>query len=148
MNSKKYNFRYRNPKAYKKTLPLFFILFILILIVLYKEIYILYLFIPAVIAVAILLTLWLYYIKCKSGIRKGSFEFHDKDFYYTTKGKTIAIDYKEISSVEKETFQDKFLIFKKEAYRYTIKIINAGTFYFPYYDTNLETAIGILKTKI
>ena len=37
--------------------------------------------------------------------------------------------------------------FYQALYEYEVKIINAGTFYFPYYDTSTEKAINLLRNK-
>ena len=148
MNNNKYEFKYKNNRFFKKISPLFLILYILIIIVLYREIFLLYLFIPAIIACGILILVWMYFVKKKACITKGSFEFFDDEFYYTTYRKTMAIRYKEVDSITETEYIDRFLIFKKKIKQYEVKIINAGTFYFPYYDTSTEKAINLLRNKI
>ena len=90
----------------------------------------------------------MYFVKKKACITKGSFEFFDDEFYYTTYRKTMAIRYKEVDSITETEYIDRFLIFKKEIKQYEVKIINAGTFYFPYYDASTEKAINLLRNKI
>lgn len=148
MNKNKYEFKYRNKHFFKLLIPLYIILYLLTLIVLYKYIFFLYLYIPASIAVGILILVWIYIIKPKAEITKGSFEFFKNEFYYTTLKKTRAITYKEVEYIKKEEYIEKFLFFKKTNYRYIMKIINAGTFYFPYYDASLDRAIELLNDKI
>ncbi len=148
MENNKYEFRYKNNKFFKKISPLFLILYILIIIVLYKEIFLIFLLIPAIIACGILILIWMYFFKKKACITKGIFEFFDDEFYYTTFHKTIAIRYKEIDSISETEYIDRFLVFKKKSKQYQVKIINAGTFYFPYYDYSTEKAINLLKSKI
>ena len=148
MNNNKYEFKYKNNHFFKKISPLFLILYILLIIVLYREIFLLYLYIPAIIACGILILIWMYFFKKKACITKGTFEFFDDEFYYTTYKKTIAIRYKEIDSITEMEYIDKFLIFKKKSKQYQVKIINAGSFYFPYYNSSTEKAINLLKDKI
>mgnify|MGYP004665443375 FL=1 len=148
MNKNKYEFKYRNKHFFKLLIPLYIILYLLTLIVLYKYIFFLYLYIPASIAVGILILVWIYIIKPKAEITKGSFEFFKNEFYYTTLNKTRAITYKEVEYIKKEEYTEKFLFFKKTNYRYIMKIINAGTFYFPYYDASLDRAMELLNDKI
>lgn len=148
MKNNKYEFKYKNNHFFKKISPLFLILYILLIIVLYREIFLLYLFIPAIIACGILILVWMYFFKKKACIAKGIFEFFEDEFYYTTYRKTIAIRYKEIDSITEMEYIDKFLIFKKKSKQYQIKIINAGSFYFPYYNSSTEKAINLLKDKI
>ena len=90
----------------------------------------------------------MYFFKKKACIAKGTFEFFEDEFYYTTYRKTIAIRYKEIDSITEMEYIDKFLIFKKKSKQYQIKIINAGSFYFPFYNSSTEKAINLLKDKI
>lgn len=148
MNNNKYEFKYKNNHFFKKISPLFLILYVLLIIVLYKEIFLLYLYIPAIIACGILILIWMYFFKKKASITKGTFEFFDDEFYYTTYKKTIAIRYKEIDNISEMEYIDKFLIFKKKSKQYQVKIINAGSFYFPYYNSSTEKAINLLKDKI
>ena len=148
MNNNKYEFEYKNNHFFKKISPLFLILYVLLIIVLYKEIFLLYLYIPAIIACGILILIWMYFFKKKASITKGTFEFFDDEFYYTTYKKTIAIRYKEIDNITEMEYIDKFLIFKKKSKQYQVKIINAGSFYFPYYNSSTEKAINLLKDKI
>lgn len=148
MNNNKYEFKYKNNHFFKKISPLFLILYVLLIIVLYREIFLLYLYIPAIIACGILILIWMYFFKKKACITKGTFEFFDDEFYYTTYKKTIAIRYKEIDSITEMEYIDKFLIFKKKSKQYQVKIINAGSFYFPYYNSSTEKAINLLKDKI
>lgn len=148
MNNNKYEFKYKNNHFFKKISPLFLILYVLLIIVLYKEIFLLYLYIPAIIACGILILIWMYFFKKKASITKGTFEFFDNEFYYTTYKKTIAIRYKEIDNITEMEYIDKFLIFKKKSKQYQVKIINAGSFYFPYYNSSTEKAINLLKDKI
>ena len=148
MNNNKYEFKYKNNHFFKKISPLFLILYVLLIIVLYKEIFLLYLYIPAIIACGILILIWMYFFKKKASITKGTFEFFDDEFYYTTYKKTIAIRYKEIDNITEMEYIDKFLIFKKKSKQYQVKIINAGSFYFPYYNSSTEKAIDLLKDKI
>lgn len=148
MNSNKYEFKYKNNHFFKKISPLFLILYILLEIVLYKAIFVFYLFIPSSIACGILILIWMYFFKKKACITKGTFEFFDDEFYYTTYRKTLAIRYKEIDDITELEYIDKFLIFKKKSKQYQIKIINAGSFYFPYYDYSTEKAINLLKEKL
>lgn len=148
MNNNKYEFKYKNNHFFKKISPLFLILYVLLIIILYREIFLLYLYIPAIIACGILILIWMYFFKKKACITKGTFEFFDDEFYYTTYKKTIAIRYKEIDSITEMEYIDKFLIFKKKSKQYQVKIINAGSFYFPYYNSSTEKAINLLKDKI
>ena len=148
MKNNKYEFKYKNNHFFKKISPLFLILYILLIIVLYREIFLLYLYIPAIIACGILILIWMYFFKKKACIAKGTFEFFEDEFYYTTYRKTIAIRYKEIDSITEMEYIDKFLIFKKKSKQYQIKIINAGSFYFPFYNSSPEKAINLLKDKI
>ena len=75
MNKNKYEFRYQNKHFFKLLIPLFILLYILTVIVLYRYIFFIYLYIPACIAAAILILVWIYIIKPKAEITKGSFEF-------------------------------------------------------------------------
>lgn len=148
MKDNKYEFRYKNDKLFKKISPLFLLLYILVIIVLYKVIFLKYLFLPASTACGILILIWMYLLKKKACITKGTFEFFKDEFYYTTFHKTIAIRYKEVDSIIENDYIEKFLIFKKKNKQYLVKIINAGTFYFPYYDYSTEKAINLLKERI
>lgn len=87
-------------------------------------------------------------IKPKAEITKGVFEFFKDEFYYTSLNKTIAISYKEVEYIKKEEYQEKFFFLKKVNTRYIMKIINAGTFYFPYYDSSLDKAMTLLNSQI
>jgi len=144
----RYEFKYQSRKNFNFTTPLFLVLFILSIIVLYKYVVITYLFIPALIALTILVSLWMYYVKDMLSSIKGIFEFRDKDFYYTTKKRTVAIDYNEVESITVEPYTDTFFIFKRDTKRYAIKIKNAGTFYFPFCGESLKIAIEELNNRI
>ena len=148
MNKKKYEFKYRNKHFFKILIPLFIILYILSIIVLYRYIFFLYLYIPACIAVGILILVWIYIIKPKAEITKGIFEFFQDEFYYTSLNKTRAISYDEVEYIRKEEYTEKFLFLKKTNTNYVMKIINAGTFYFPYYDRSIDIAMELLQSKI
>jgi len=144
----KYNFKYQSRKHYNFTTPLFIFLFILSIIVMNKYIVFSFLLIPAVIAITILISLWMYYVRDKLNVVKGIFEFSNEEFYYTTCGKTVAISYNEVESITINPYIDTFLIFKKEENSYVIKIKDAGTFTFPIYDNSLKVAIEELNKKI
>ena len=148
MNKNKYEFRYRNKHFFKLLIPLFILLYILTVIVLYRYIFFIYLYIPACIAAAILILVWIYIIKPKAEITKGSFEFFKDEFYYTSLNKTRAISYKEVEYIKKEEYTEKFFFLKKVNIRYIMKIMNAGTFYFPYYDNSLDNAMDLLNSQI
>ena len=141
MIEKQIKFKYRNSKIYNiLALICFIICLIAIGIIiktvntnLYRIIYILLIFIFANILLSI--------ISNNISITNGIFTFHKDKLTYETLNKEYTINYDEIEYIIKEQYMENGSLIKKENFQYIIKIKDAGTFTFKYYNDTLLTAI-------
>ena len=73
--------------------------------------------------------------------------YNNTSFDYDTMKKEYSISYDEIEYITKETYMDTTSLIRYENYIYKVKIKNAGSFIFKYYDDSLDKAIKKLSIK-
>ena len=144
----KIDFKYRSTKLFNIVAFLFFCLFIIVTLVIFKYVKTTGYKIVYILVSLLILFLWMHLTNRKICVLNGTFIFDNDTFYYETLRKSYEVKYNEVDYLSIERCFDKTNFFNIENYLYRIKIKDAGSFIFYYNDDSLDEAFNKLADEL
>lgn len=144
----KIEFKYRSTRLFNIVAFLFFCLFIIVTLIIIKYVNSTGYKIVYILLCGGILYLWMYIVNRKICVLNGCFIFDEDKFYYDTLRKSYEIKFNEVDYLTIEKGLDKTSLFNIENYLYRIKIRDAGSFIFYYYDKSLDEAFKKLSDEL
>lgn len=139
-------FKYKSSYFFNMVALMFFILFIISTIIIIKYVKANNMRIIWILIIAILIFIWMNLVAKKLCVLNGKFSFSKDILTYDTLSKTYEIEYQEIEYIIKEKLMDYTSFFNIENYQYRLKIKNAGSFRFVYFNESLDEAMKALSS--
>ena len=141
------SFKYKHDKYYNIVGFVCFVLFIISIFIILKRFDTALTRLLFILLSFIFFIIVMYFVSKKLTIFNATITYNNTSFDYDTMKKEYSISYDEIEYITKETYMDTTSLIRYENYIYKVKIKNAGSFIFKYYDDSLDKAIKKLSIK-